>query len=412
MATKKKNDVRKAIGPTTQKIQDLHEQIKENVRENLIFPTEEELKSKKTCSMCNKSFSDEDFWKTYSYSQSGRMSESGKMFCSVCRSCGQKLFDFYYNVIHKKDLMKALEHTCCDLNIYWDIELFNECRRIFENNERKLHIMSEYVASVGRKGFAYMGKTYWDSPKIVNKGIEEDDKNSEIKTDYFGWDTPIEWSKEDADNRRKVLKVYRYDPFEDNAEEDRKALYRDLVAMLDDAMEDDYVKSRGALEVVRSFNRLEKLGRQMAEMEKEDPDDYIQIQKISDIKAKERNAITAFCKDNGFAASYQTKKSKGAGTLSGVLNEINEKQYESGLLNMYDIETSESIGQAAKASMQAIFDQLNFGANESYLVIQNQRDMIRKLDNENKKLQEEVRKLNCKITEIKLKKEASKDGGS
>ena len=79
---------------------------------------------------------------------------------------------------------------------------------------------------------------------------------------------------------------------------------------------------------------------------------------------------------------------------------------------MYDIETSESIGQAAKASMEAIFDQLNFGANESYLVIQNQRDMIRKLDSENKKLQEELRKANCKITEMKLKKEASKDGGS
>lgn len=411
MATKKKNDVRKAIGPTTQKIQDLHEKMKDNIRENLIFPTDEELQAKKTCSMCNKALPDEDFWKTYSYAQSGRISESGKIFCPVCRSCGQKLFDFYYEVVHKKDLMKALEHTCCDLNIYWDVELFNECKRIFENNERKLHILSEYVASVGRKGFAYMGKTYWDSPKIVNKGIEGSDEESEVKTDYYGWDTPIEWSKEDAENRKKILRVYRYDPFEEDSDEDRKALYRDLVAMLDDAMEDDYVKSRGALEVVRGFNRLEKLGKQIAELERDDPDNIVQIQKISDIKTKERNAISSFCKDNGFAASYQMKKSKGAGTLSGVLNEINEKQYESGLLNMYDVETSESIGQAAKASMQAIFDQLNFGANESYLVIQNQRDMIRKLDNDNKRLQEELRKANCKITEMKLKKE-SKEGAS
>ena len=38
--------------------------------------------------------------------------------------------------------------------------------------------------------------------------------------------------------------------------------------------------------------------------------------------------------------------------------------------------------------------------------------MIRKLDSENKKLQEELRKANCKITEMKLKKEVSKDGDS
>ena len=85
------------------------------------------------------------------------------------------------------------------------------------------------------------------------------------------------------------------------------------------------------------------------------------------------------------------------------MNEMNEKQYEKAILNMYDIETSESINQAAEASIKAIFNQLNIGGNESYTIIQNQNDMIRKLEKQLKMTQEELRKANCKIVEMRLK---------
>ena len=91
------------------------------------------------------------------------------------------------------------------------------------------------------------------------------------------------------------------------------------------------------------------------------------------------------------------------------MNEINEKQYERGILNMYDIETSESINQAAEASVKAIFNQLNIGGNESYIIIQNQHDMIRKLEKQLKTTQEELRKANCKIVEMKLKKKQNEN---
>ena len=85
------------------------------------------------------------------------------------------------------------------------------------------------------------------------------------------------------------------------------------------------------------------------------------------------------------------------------MNEMNEKQYERGILNRFDIATSQSIQQAADASVKAIFEQLNIGGNETYTIIQNQNDAIRTLEKKLRETEEELRRANCKIVEMKLK---------
>lgn len=409
-----KTEVKKKTGPAKRKIEDYQHNLNETISMYFTPISDEKKQGKKLCSVCGKELVTDSYWKSYDYINTGRIDETNKMCMPVCKNCGQKLFDYYYKNVHHKSYVKALEHTCCDLNIYWDLDIYNNCKKTFENNGRKLHILSEYIGAVGRQGVEFLGKTYWDSPTIQNRNItilqgenvdfERQLVNPEELTNKDGWDTPLDWEKEDTENRKKVIKTYRYDPFEFEDEGDKKGLYRDLVAMLDDAMEDDYVKSRGALEVVRSFNRLEKIGNTITQMEKNN-EELAKIQKMVDFKAKERNSITSFCKDNGFAASYGLKKSKGAGTLSGVMKEMNEKQYENAILNMYDIETSKSIEQAAEASLKAIFSQLNIGGNEAYVIIQNQNEEIRKLTKKLKQAEEDLRKANCKIVEQKLTKE-------
>lgn len=415
------NEAKRKLGPAAKKTQDYYRTVNDVIGSYFSPQSEEKRKNKKICTMCNKELSSDNFWKNFSLSLSGRIDENNKISASMCQSCAKKLFDYYYEKVHHKSMTKAMEHVCCDMNVYWDAEIFDACKKVYENNGRKLHILSEYIGAVGRQGVEYLGKTYWESPTIQNRNIvivqgqnEEFERKlisvEDLPKQYSqdGWDTPLDWEKEDAENRKKVIRVYRYDPFEFETEEDKKSLYRDLVAMLDDAMEDDYVKSRGALEVVRGFNRLEKLGKTIAIMEKEERP-LVEIQKMVDFKAKERNSITAFCKDNGFAASYGQKKAKGAGTLSGVMNEMNSKQYERGILNRYDIATSESIEQAAEASVKAIFSQLNIGGNESYTIIQQQNDTIRDLTKKLNKVEEDLRKANCKITEMKLQKKLEEE---
>ena len=239
-----KKDIQKSIGPARTKIKEYHEKTIE--LSGLYFTplSMDKRKEKKRCCVCDRPMLSESYWKNFSYANIGRVDEIGKMCTSVCKTCAQKLFDYYYKHVDK-DLTKAMEHLCCDLNIYWDLEIFKAAKELYEKNERMLNITAEYIGSLGRQGVEYLGKTYWDSPTIVHRNItilqgeSEDFERKLIDIDDInqngtsGLYAPYDWTKEDAENRKKILRVYRYDPFEYESEEDKKALYRDLVAMLD-----------------------------------------------------------------------------------------------------------------------------------------------------------------------------------
>lgn len=391
---------------------------------SLYFPsvTEESKKKKKVCTMCGRNHADEDYWRSFSFINVARMNKDYRMCLPICGSCASNLFDFLLKKHHGSHKL-AMEHACCELNIYWDEKIFERAKSLYEGKtarNTKTNFFGEYASAIGRAGIDYLGKTYWDSIIEQKKLIEEQQKALKEKADrdaeqFFDYETEGKWGDgnlwqmEDVENRKKILKVYRYDPFEYEDEEDKISLYRDLVAMLDDAMEDDYVKSRGALEVVRGFNKIEKLGKQILVMERNNEDANL-IKKYVDMKATERASITAYCKDNGFAASYGLKKAKGAGTLSGIMKEMDEKKYERAILNRYDALTSESIEQAAEASVKAIFSQLDIGNNESYTIIQQQAEKIRTMQKKLDKTEEELRLERCRVVELELKKKAEEEG--
>ena len=58
--------------------------------------------------------------------------------------------------------------------------------------------------------------------------------------------------------------------------------------------------------------------------------------------------------------------------------------------------------------MKAILSQLPIGANEQYTIIQNQRNKLTSLEKENKKLMEDIRKLNIEVERMKLEKQRDK----
>ena len=412
----KKGTTEKKITPAKQKQLEYEQKRNKVIETFFMFLNKKILEAEKMCSICGKELVTDNYWKNYSYSNIGRMDENGKICCPICKNCSQKLFDYYYK-IGNKNLEYAMERVCCDLNIYWDVDRLKEAKQVYEKNNRKLHILSEYIGAIGRVGTDSLGLTYWDSPTIKNRNITlvqgdiQAQNNALLQENKFineGFDSPIDFAKEDMENRRKILRIFRYDPFEMDRETDKPALYRNLVMMLDDAMEEDFVKLNAALEIVRSFNKIDNYRRQIYEIEISDEPDLNTITALTKLKAQEMKNITELSKDHGFAGRYAQNQAKGAGTLSGVMEQIREKQYEKGILNLYDIQTSESIAQAAEASMKAIFNQLSIATNvnEQFTIIQKQREDLIKLRKENQKLQEDLRKANCKIAEQRLEKEA------
>ena len=418
---RKKIEKQDKITPAKLKRLKFEEDREKIISENFKQIPKATIEDKKICSCCGKPLIDDNYWESYSLAHIGRMTKSGKACNIICKNCAQLLFDYYYKT-SRRNMEYAIERTCCDINFYWDAEKLKEAKEVYEKNHRKLHILSEYIGAVNRGRTTAIGLTYWDSPTIKNRGMTIIQGDSQAQQDALlyenqfinqGYDTPIDWEKEDAENRKKILSVFRCDPFEIEKEEDKPGLYRDLCMMLDDSMEEDFVKLRAALEIVRSFNKMDKWNKEIKELSdlsEDDPDVWKKMKSIQELKDRELKTITEFSKAHGFDSKSSQNKAKGAGTLSGIMKTMKDQQYERGILNLYDIKTSESIEQAAKASVKAIFDQLSIGNNESFQIIQEQRDQIVKLNKENTTLQEKLRLECVKNKRLELEKEAMKNG--
>ena len=126
-----KKDIQKHIGPARQKIKDYQNRTIELAALYFTPLSMDKRKDKKKCSICDRPMLSENYWKNFSFINVGRVDETGKMCTPVCKTCAQKLFDYYYKEVDK-DLTKAMEHLCCDLNIYWDLEIFKAAKDLYE----------------------------------------------------------------------------------------------------------------------------------------------------------------------------------------------------------------------------------------------------------------------------------------
>lgn len=364
--------------------------------------------TKYQCSCCGKLKKIEEFHKSWSYKDLARMDEGFQFHKSYCKECAKKLFNFHYYGDCDKNEELAMERFCADTDTYWDINCYIEARRIYENNPTSVSIVNEYIGAVGRDRVP--GKTYWDSPTIKNRVFSDGGelKNSSGKSVGL-FSMPLDWQKEEVLIRKKILKLLRYDPFENEDDDDRRVMYRNLELMIDDSMSEDFVKLQAAIEIVRGFQRIEHLRKKEQELEASGatPKEVLEVSKLRTAELKQ---ITDFSKDHGFSARYAQKKAKGAGTLTGCMNAMKESYYEDGLVNYYDVKTCREMQEAANMSVEAIFRQIALSDNDTYKMIQTQTERIIKLNKEVDDLKEKLRKKEIEIKRKELIDEAMRKG--
>jgi hypothetical protein len=216
----------------------------------------------------------------------------------------------------------------------------------------------------------------------------------------------IEVSKNDKKNEDDVLRMLGYDPFETENLEDRKYLFNRLVDYLDESTLEDSFKLSAVIEIVKTFNQLDKLNAGIATIT-ENPEKMVGnvggIKSLIDAKKQLYSSALGLAKDNGISVNYNNNKSKGGNTLSGINKKLTEIGLESAELNLYDIETSEAMKQIADISNKSILDQLMLNENDYTDMISQQKEMIRKLDEKNMKVEEELRLLKIKFKEYEDK---------
>ncbi|PLR72998.1 hypothetical protein CYJ37_12170 [Bacillus sp. UMB0728] len=117
------------------------------------------------------------------------------------------------------------------------------------------------------------------------------------------------------------------------------------------------------------------------------------IKTLIDSKQKILSSLLKLAEDNGISVKHNNQKSKGAGTLTGIIKTLQEKGFEQGEVNLFDIETSLGMRQVADLSNKSIFAQLQFDENDYTQMILEQREIIQELEAKASKFEEENRLL-------------------
>lgn len=377
------------------------------------------LYDKYVCTCCGKPKVQDEYFLVYAETDMGRIAPDGKMYSHICKDCCKKLYEYLYYEKANKDGEEAMKWLCSYLNIYFDDITYFKAKDAMEKNDKKSHIVEEYMNVVSRSA-TLKGKTFLESPNIgsVNSGSggssEKAEKIIKSADGSVSNDTESIWSKEDLNAKRLVLKMVGYDPFYYEDEETRKILYKDLLGMLEQGMELDGMKVQGAIQIVLGFKNIRELSEKYKQKTMADAP-VKELKEIADLKKKELDTITDFSKNNGFGERFAISKAKGENTFTGIMAKMNEMKYEDAILNMYDIETSKSINQAAEASFAAIFSQLNMSEAEVYKTCQDQLKKLVEMQRENTTLKENLRLAKREIAEMKLEKEKEayeKENGS
>lgn len=364
------------------------------------------LYDKYVCSCCGKALPQDKYFLAYNEGNLGRIEANGKMHTHICMDCCKNLYEYLFYEKADKDGEKAMKWLCSYLNIYYDDVSYFKAKKTMEEKDRKTHIVEEYMSVISRSA-TLKGKVFLESPDVdvnQNQGDSKADKIINSNTGNVPEDLEEEWSKADLEAKRQVIKMVGYDPFYFEVEKDRKILYKDLLGMMEQGMELDGLKVQAAIQIVLSFKNIRELNEKYRK--KSDTDAPVsELKALSELKKKELETITSFSRDNGFGERYALSKAKGENTFSGIMAKMNEMKYENAILNMYDVETSKSINQAADASFAAIFNQLSMSEAEVYKTCQDQLKKLLALQRENATLTENLRLAKRELAEKKLEEE-------
>ena len=364
------------------------------------------LYDKYVCSCCGKALPQDKYFLAYNEGNLGRIEANGKMHTHICMDCCKNLYEYLFYEKADKDGEKAMKWLCSYLNIYYDDVSYFKAKKTMEEKDRKTHIVEEYMSVISRSA-TLKGKVFLESPDVdvnQNKGDSKADKIINSNTGNVPEDLEEEWSKADLEAKRQVIKMVGYDPFYFEIEKDRKILYKDLLGMMEQGMELDGLKVQAAIQFVLSFKNIRELNEKYRKKSDEDAP-VSELKALSELKKKELETITSFSRDNGFGERYAISKAKGENTFSGIMAKMNEMKYENAILNMYDVETSKSINQAADASFAAIFNQLSMSEAEVYKTCQDQLKKLLSLQRENATLTENLRLAKRELAEKKLEEE-------
>lgn len=366
-------------------------------------------KNSMRCSFCGKVklMSKDNF-----YASTDPMMSTG--FCPVCKDCIKKIARRIdkNGVEHgatKASVMKALQYLDKPfLNKIWDSSYF-ETERLKEGGPKnQVDIWGNYIKNIQMKQY---NDIHWEDGDVfrqpVPTGIMDAALPSSLEEEEFEKQRQREKDEmtESESNRQYIINNIGYDPFEDYPRANEKPkLYNKLVSFMDEDAKDDPMKMMAIIEIVKTYNQIEKINQSIDEYTS-DPANFSKniatVDKLSATKDKLNRSAIALAKDNGISVNNNNNKSKGANTLAGKIKILKEIGFRDAEINAFDYETCEGMRQVAELSEKARHLQIGYDENIAQEIKDIKVELVESLTKERDAALESMRLLLVENTDLK-----------
>lgn len=305
---------------------------------------------------------------------------------SICKTCVKKIALNWddnrqeFGMCTKKTVMNALEYIDRPfLNNLWDssyAEWANQDAQL-----RRTTIWDAYIKNVSMPQYRGMR---WRDGDIFNTFVEdakqvaalESGKDEAAQTLIASQEVNGEFDK----NRKDVIRLLGYDPFEGEKLEDQPLLYSQLIGYLDlGGDNEDMMRTSSAITIVRGFLQQAKLDDKIAKVMANTNANASEMKTLLDAKKNISATISQLAEQSCLSLKHNKNSSKGENTFTGIVKKLKEINLRDAEVNAFDIGTSEGMRQVADISNASIIKQIRLDENDYNDMLIKQREMLVKL---------------------------------
>ena len=304
----------------------------------------------------------------------------------VCKDCVRKIaLDWddnrnEFGACTKKTVMEALEIIDRPfLNNLWDSSYAEWANQ--EGQIRRPTIWDAYIKNVSMPQYRGMR---WRDGDIFNTFVEDAKQVAALEIgNKEAAQTLIdsqEVSNEFEKNRKDVIRLLGYDPFEGEKLEDQPLLYSQLIGYLDlGGDNEDMMRTSSAITIVRGFLQQAKLDDKIAKVMANTNANASEMKTLLDAKKNISATISQLAKQSCLSLKHNKNSSNGENTFTGIVKKLKEINLRDAEVNAFDIGTSEGMRQVADISNASIIKQIRLDENDYNDMLIKQREMLVKL---------------------------------
>ena len=309
---------------------------------------------------------------------------------SICKDCVRKIALAWddnrqeFGACTKKTVMDALEY----IDRPFLENLWNSSYAEWADDtsqRRRTTIWDAYIKNVGLKNYNGLR---WRDGDIFHTYVEDakqvaalESGNSEAaQTLLDSQEVDNEFDK----NRKDVIRLLGYDPFDGEKLEDQPLLYSQLIGYLDAGGDgnDDMMRTSSAITIVRGFSQQAKIDDKIAKAMANTNVNTAELKSLLDAKKNLSATISQLAEQSCLSLKHNKNASKGENTWTGKIKKLKDLNLREAEVNGFDIGTCRGMQQVLEMSDASIMRQLNLDESEWSDMVAEQRKMLVSVQNE------------------------------